>query len=543
MSDVIEGRSQSSPPIKLSKFTLALVSNLKAIKAKIRPDDLSKLTVSRTVSFFAIVYEKIRNAVEYHEDHLIRRSAIERIVRRRLMINPEGKGEAENILRELLWARYFDNDSIGGKDINDIQIIIDKCLLLRKLTIAGREGQTQQYLTQFIIDLLTCEIEETLNPEGTARNASFTYFIYQVLRGKIKLEGLTENQKDAFFLAALEKAYRRSDKPYQRYHLFTTFYKPIRDYTQEEIHDLSTKLPTIAKKVDEMVNNPYVDNLTRFARRQLPPFLILFEVMKAKKANLESYLTNKTSLWNEIDTTCREKYQQINRRLRLLAVRSFIYIFLTKMVFALILEYPVSKYIYGEVNNVSIIINSIFPPILMLIIISFFRPLGENNTKKIFTRIIEIVDADRSFETAVAFMPKKPQQKKPVLIFGFTIFYTFTFFVTLFLIYELLTFLNFNIISQFIFVFFVSLVTFFSYRIKQLVNEYRLDEKEGILSPVGDFFFMPVLALGKFFSGGLAKLNFFILIFDFIIESPFKFVFEIVEEWIAFVKKRKEEII
>ncbi len=543
MSDVVEVKSQSSPSIKLSKFTLALISNLTSIKPKIRPDDLSKLTVSRTVSFFAIVYEKIRNAVEYHEDHLIRRSAIERIVRRRLMINPEGKGEAENILRELLWARYFDSDTIGGKDINDIQQIIDKCLLLRKLTIAGREAQSQQYLTQFIIDLLTCEIEETLNPEGTARNASFTYFTYQVLRGKIKLEGLTDNQKDAFFLAALERAYRRSDKPYQRYHLFTTFYKPIRDYNQEEIHDLATKLPTLAKKVDEMINNPYVDNLTRFARRQLPPFLILFEVMKSKINNLEGYLTNKTNLWNEIDQTCREKYQQISKRLRLLAVRSFVYIFLTKMLFALILEYPVSKYVYGEVNNTSIIINSIFPPILMLIIISFFRPLGESNTKKIFTRIIEIIDADKSFETGVAFMPKKPQQKKPVLIFGFTIFYSFTFFVTLFLIYELLTFLNFNLISQFIFIFFVSLVTFFSYRIKQIVNEYRLEEKESILSPVGDFFFMPVLALGKFFSGGLAKLNFFILIFDFIIESPFKFVFEIVEEWISFVKKRKEEII
>jgi len=51
------------------------------------------------------------------------------------------------------------------------------------------------------------------------------------------------------------------------------------------------------------------------------------------------------------------------------------------------------------------------------------------------------------------------------------------------------------------------------------------------------------LALGKFFSSGLSKLNFFIFIFDFIIEAPFKLIFEVVEEWIGFVKKRKEEII
>ena len=61
--------------------------------------------------------------------------------------------------------------------------------------------------------------------------------------------------------------------------------------------------------------------------------------------------------------------------------------------------------------------------------------------------------------------------------------------------------------------------------------------------PVVDFFFMPILSLGKFFSSEIAKLNFFIFIFDFIIEAPFKLIFEVDEEWISFVRKRKEEII
>ena len=38
-------------------------------------------------------------------------------------------------------------------------------------------------------------------------------------------------------------------------------------------------------------------------------------------------------------------------------------------------------------------------------------------------------------------------------------------------------------------------------------------------------------------------LGFFIFIFDFIKEAPFKLIFEVVEEWISFVRKRKEEII
>lgn len=538
-----EEATTTQTPISLSRYTKALVDTLKAIKTRPRPDDLSQLSVSQTVSFFALAYEKIRNAVEFRDDHLILRASIERIVKRRISINPEGKGEGENLLRELLWARYFDNNSLGGEDVIKAQNIIDRYLLLRKQIVVGRENELQQYLNQFLLDLTTCELEETLKPASAAKHSNFTFFIYQVLRKKIKIEGLTDQQKDSYFLVAIEKAYGKSDKPYQRYHLFVTFYKALNQYNLQEIKELGSKLPAIFKKIDDLIANPYVENLGKFTRKQLPPFLILFQVIQDKFSTLDKILTNKESLWNEVDTTCREKYQQLGTRIRNLAVRSFIYILLTKMLFAIILEYPLSLYIYNEVNWTSIAINSIFPPILMVFILAFFRVPGESNTKKIYQRIIEIIDADMTFETQIAYMPKKPRTKRPMLVFGFTIFYSLTFIITLVGIYEILTFLSFNLISQFIFIFFVSVVTFFSYRIRQIVKELRVEDKEGILTPIADFFFMPILSLGKFFSSEIAKLNFFIFIFDFLIEAPFKLVFEVVEEWITFVRRRKEEII
>ncbi|NCO89017.1 hypothetical protein AUK04_04350 [Candidatus Roizmanbacteria bacterium CG2_30_33_16] len=533
----------AQPKIVLSKYTAALLSGLQSVKKKVKPDDFSKIIVSQTVSFFALVYERIRNAVEYREDHLIRRAAIERIIKRRLMLHPEGIGEAENLLRELLWARYFPNGGLGGHDIQTIQKIIDNYLSIKKQVTAGRLSQEVYFLTDFVIDMLTCEIEETLSPEDTSSVTSLTYYIYQVLRKKVKIEGLTEEQRDAYFLTALERAYRRSDRSYQRYHLFAMFYQPIGQQNPEQLKTLSTTLPKIFKKVDEMVKSLYVDKLTLFIKKQLPPFLILFSLLKNKISKAQTILSDKNLLWNEVDLICREKYQQLNQRVRNLAIRSFIYIFLTKMLFALILEFPASRFFYNEVNTTSIIINTLFPPILMLTIVSIFRMPNEDNTKKIYQRIIGIIDADATFETTIAFMPKKAREKKPFLVFGFTIFYSLTFIVTLFLIYQLLKYLQFNFISMLIFIFFVSVVTFFSYRIKQIVNEYRLEEKGSIFSPFIDFFFMPILSLGKFFSSEIAKLNFFIFIFDFLIEAPFKLVFEVVEEWISFVKKRKEEII
>jgi len=529
-------------PITLSHFTHALLGSLKQLKSRSRPDEMSKIAVSQAVSFFALVYEKIRNAVEYREDHLIRRAAIERILNRRLTLNPEGTHEAENVLRELLWARYFANGSLGGKELVDIQKVIDRYLKLKRKIITGRDLETQRYLSEHIMDLMTCEIEETLSPENANRFSSYMFFIYQVLRKKIKIEGLSEDQKDAYFLAALEKSFRKSDEPYQRYHLFVTFYKPIHTYSDKELDSFAGKAPAIFKKIDETVSNAYVDSLTRFTRKQLPPFLVLFSILK-DKPDAQAILSDKTLLWKQVDETCRDKYQQLNSRVRNLAIRSFIYVFLTKMVFALILEVPVSSWLYGEVNMRSIGINTLFPPILMLLIVSVFKIPGEENTKNIYQRIVEVIDADTSFETNISYMPKKKAERKPILIFGFTVFYSLTFIVTLSLIYEGLLLLEFNMISIAIFIFFVCLVTFFSYRVKQIVNEYRLAEKEGVLTPIVDFFFMPILSLGKFFSGGLARLNFMIFLLDFLIEAPFKLIFEVVEEWITFVRKRKEEII
>jgi len=532
-----------SEKIELSKYTLALISALKSIKPRPGPDELSKIEVSQTVSFFALVYEKMRNAVEFREDHLILRAAIERILKRRLAINPSGTEEAENLLRELLWARYFDNGSFGKDDAIKIQKIIDIYLKLRKDLIIGRPTEIQIYLNDFIFDLLTSEIEETLISEKVRKQAVKTFYIYQVLRKKIKIEELNEIQKDAIFLAALEKVFRRSDRPHQRYHLFVTFYQPLSEYRIEDLERLIPKLPEIFKRIDEFIKSSYIDILSKFIKKNLPPFIILFDILEKKNEEVDSILTNQEKLKNTVDLLCREKYQQLSTKIRNLAIRAFIYIFLTKMIFALILEFPLSNYFYGSVDFRSIAINTLFPPILMTLIILSFKIPDEENTKRIFQRLIEIINKDQIFERQVGLFTKKTKVKKPILIFGFTIFYSITFLVTFSLIYEILTQLNFNLISQVIFIFFVSIVTFFSYRIKQSVNELKFSEKEGVFTPLIDFFFMPILSLGKFFSQEIAKLNFFIFIFDFIIEAPFKLLFEIVEEWIAFVRKRKEEII
>jgi hypothetical protein len=156
--------------------------------------------------------------------------------------------------------------------------------------------------------------------------------------------------------------------------------------------------------------------------------------------------------------------------------------------------------------------------------------------------MIDIIDADKQFETSVSLITKKSKIRRPVLVFGFTVFYSLTFIITFGLMYILLSTLEFNLISMAIFFFFMSVVTFFSYRVRQTAKEYQMKEKESFARPFVDFFFMPLLSLGKFLSTGLSRLNFMTFVFDFLIEAPFKLIIEVVEEWISFVRNKREEI-
>jgi hypothetical protein len=511
-------RSKPKSHVVLSKYTLALLKNFKKIKENEVPNESEKISVSPTVSFFAIAYEKLRNVIEYREGHLIRRAAIERILKRRFMLNSEGVNEGENLIRELLWARYFPNEGLGIKDIEKVQNIINKFKTVEKSLLTGRSDAQKDYYYRFLLDLMTCEIEEALCPKESKTNSLFTFYMYQVLKDKLKIENTDENNKNAYFYVTLEKSFNKSDTAYLRYRIFSLYNEKISESNEIKLKSLMSKLPDLFQEIDSLIKNPIVDRIRRFVRSQMAPFKIIFDLFLEKSVDIENILKNPDLLWNEVEAMCREKYDQTRNRLNNLAIKAIIYIFLTKMLIALILEYPLSLSIYGNVNLISLFINTIFPPILMFVIVGFTVIPGFENTKRLYNRILEIINADKSFEETVSFITKQSRPKRPTLIFGFTVFYAFTFLITFYFLYVVLTYLGFNLLSQAIFVFFITLVSYFGYRIRQIAKQYTLKEKQSFFKPFFDIFFMPILSVGRFLSRGLAKLNFFIVFLIFLLK-------------------------
>ena len=88
------------------------------------------IKVSQVLGPLAFFYERIRNALDYKGEHLVRRNAIERILRRQIWERKSYEPEnlAETLIKELIWARYLKNDSVPKRKLKVIERIVNKYL-------------------------------------------------------------------------------------------------------------------------------------------------------------------------------------------------------------------------------------------------------------------------------------------------------------------------------------------------------------------------------------------------------------------------------
>jgi len=107
-----------------------------------------------------------------------------------------------------------------------------------------------------------------------------------------------------------------------------------------------------------------------------------------------------------------------------------------------------------------------------------------------------------------------------------------------------LNFFNFNVPSGILFVFFLTIVSFFGFRLRNLAKQLSVvPRKDNFFSFLVDFISLPIIRVGRFFSTNFAKINIFLFILDFLIETPFKALVEFLEKAVSFINEKREEII
>src|SRR5690606_939533 len=84
------------------------------------------IEVSAPASGAATLYEKARTAIDYQEEHLLRRNAILRIIKRYAGSDTTIADISERLLRELIWAKYLPNKGVPVRYIGMLIPIFEK---------------------------------------------------------------------------------------------------------------------------------------------------------------------------------------------------------------------------------------------------------------------------------------------------------------------------------------------------------------------------------------------------------------------------------
>jgi hypothetical protein len=526
----MEEKSAEVPLSQLAGLVITACEQQEAVNTE------RKLTVNPIIAKFASWYEKVRSAMEYREEEVMLRSTIERVLRRRLLLGGNAKTAAEPLVRELIWARYLEDNTVPESAVQNVETIIDLYLQLRFLILKERK-LPEGVVNEWIYHLMSSHVEHVLHPNIIKE--TIANFMFHVLKEHVYLPDESEETRDAQVYIAVRRAFARDDLQFLHFHLFRLYFGEI---NHENLPRIANDFHAGYQEIMKQLTYFGKERTYSYARKRAAVFFILEDVLSANKGHLQALVTHEDQLKQAIYAACEKRYNSVKSKVRRAIIRSVIFILFTKVIFAFAVEGTYERYFYGEIQWTSLLINTSIPPVLMIIVSFFIRTPGQENTQSIYNYIKQILYNDNPRLGESLRISKSDERARPFLNAIFSILWLSAFIVSYGLIAYVLIQLHFRLINQVIFMFFLTIVSFLSYRLSIIANRYRVGEKQGLITPLVDFFFMPVVRVGRNLTEEIGKFNLLLIVVDFVIETPFKVIFAFFEQWFHFLHSKREEL-
>lgn len=471
--------------------------------------------INGVIETLARVYEKARNALEYRADHLVRRAAIERILKRRLILEKNPTTLASHLLTELKWAKYLNLTEINGHTQKSLERILAKY-------ISFLDGPVSR---DWVIKVASAECDELFNLNTDYDD--FTLFAFQVIKQKVKIK---DEKAELLIFFATDKAYGLSDDEQIAYHILKLGGETL---TSERLKEAWT-LFNYAK------NHKDLSRIIKFVRRQMPPLILLRDIYFSSPQKFRDTLADPNRFRHAAREVLENQLDQMSERIKRASLRSIIYVFLTKMVVAIGLEIPLELLFTGGVAKLPVAVNILFPPLLMwATTLKNYLP-GEEDKESLVERAWFILNNFDRLKEEPDVLLETPPEKNSAFYSVFSALYVILFLGIFGIIYAGLEKIGFSLLNKAVFIFFLTIIAFFAYRISQIAKAYTWREREE-KSSFMDIIALPILSIGSRLSRGLSKLNFLAFTFDFILEAPFKLILELLDSWVQFLSLKKEE--
>lgn len=504
---------------------------------------LRHINVSKVATLAGSTYETVRNSIELEQDHLLRRRAIRRILLRiGALRGGKASDIAEDVLKEIVWAKYTKNLPVPELAIEAVGKTIQKHqLLVIKYHNKFKRKLARNY-AEDMYDILSFEIERVIAPYYEKDQLVNIQFNNLKMLNLAREHGLSDKASAVQTYINVIRSVNKFDNAMIKFYMFNNAFNSWGNPSNADYDTIIIKLTKTLDDINVHINHKIGNRKYKEFIRQAIPLKILNTTIEDNLDNAEDIIGNKSKRDEHVKIVCDKEYSQTRKKVRITVVKTFIYLAVTKMVFALLVEVPYELSQEGAVNYVSLAINIIFPAILMVILATSFKIPSERNTQAIIEVIDRLVDPAKGnyINNGLA-----RNRQRPILHFIFKVFSNIVFLAIITgIAYGLRTYLHFNPVSISIFILFLSLISFGALKTRNVATELIIvPVRANIFAPLIDTVATPILGLGKALSEGVSKLSPIPLFLDYVIEAPFKGILMIFEEWNSFVKNQREDIV
>ena len=289
-----------------SKIATALIKNFenqKALNAE------RKVSVSILVSKLATYYEKIRTAMDYGAEETILRRAIERILKRKLVLEANSKTLAEGLVRELVWAGYFADSTVPESIVEKVTSSMSLYLRLRSIVIEKRLVPGVD-IHNYFIQLLSSDIDTILLPNK--EKEAMSNFMFHVLKESVDIVDDSKQTRDVQVFLAIRKNFDKDDVAFLRYKLFLQIFGRL---TEDNFEKVAANFSSGYREIEYQLSYPRKDRIFNHVKRNTPPFLILYDCLMLEKDNVYSLVKDGENFRKRVYEICRVRYKSVRKKI------------------------------------------------------------------------------------------------------------------------------------------------------------------------------------------------------------------------------------
>lgn len=518
---------------------------------------IAPLEVDELASKIAEAYEKVRKVIDWKEENLLRRGAIERILKRRLISelygisilpNLNAQEMAEPMILELMRSGYFDNGKIAKKQVKEIENILSKYIQIlsdSKLPQSETKKHVQHKMEFYtwMLEIAACEIEEVLAPafKENALINLMTNVLYSRSRivPKDRLSDL--DRLIQTYIASMRTLYNFDD-PIIAYNIIKIRYPFWVEETTESITAVTRQVHEIRSQIEADLNSEEGKQFYKLAGKYDAAYRIIGDVLDGIN-NTPEVVREKLANPDELKTRVSEVYFRRKASLKGRLFRSAIYstlsIFVAGIASFIIFEGPVARLAGLEFSLFSLFVDLLIPSLVMFLLVIVIRPPKDANLKVVQKEISKIVHHQTDEDV---YEIDFSRQKNPILNTIFLLISAVCGLISMRFIFWIFEIARVPWTSVYIDTVNVAMVVFAAMAIKQKSKEITIEDRGNFVEFLLELFSIPLAKIGQWFTNKWKKYNIFAALFTALVDLPFSTFIGIIEDWRNFLKERSSEM-